>query len=89
MSTREEIQPRPRPLDFRHLHYDARTWCAVKRLECGETIEKEKKSKNVGKERRVGNPYKTDRNRFKIINHLDPMKHRAMVLKLIYAHSVI
>ena len=59
------------------------------RLQCGETIEGEKKSKNVGEERRVGNPNKTDRNRFKIITHLDPMKHRAMVLKLIYARSVI
>ena len=43
----------------------------------------------MGEERRVGNPDKTDRNRFKIINQDDPMKHRAMVLKLIYARSVI
>jgi len=28
-----------------------------------------KKSKNVGEESRVGNPKKTDRNRFNIINH--------------------
>jgi len=54
MSMREEIQPRPRRLDLRHLHCDARTWRTIKRDLDREGQLAIKKSKNVGEGRRVG-----------------------------------